>query len=153
MKVNIRLEKGCKEPHVEIFTDTVTDDVKSLADRIANLSTSTLTVYRDDEAFILHQENIIRFYTESKKTYAETNDGTFMVKQPLCKIEEELSEDLFIRVSQSEIVSLGNIESMSIDIMGTVTVRLDNGTSSVVSRRNVTSIKNALEIKGKVRHS
>jgi len=55
-------------------------------------------------------------------------------------LEEKLSSD-FIKINQSCIVNIKKIEKFSASIYGTLNIKLKNGYSDYVSRRNMKKIK------------
>ena len=53
---------------------------------------------------------------------------------------------LFIRISKSEIVNLKMVDSLDLSFIGTICIKLKNGTNTYVSRRYVKKIKQILGI-------
>ena len=58
--------------------------------------------------------------------------------------EDQLSDDRFVRISQSEIINIQKVKSFDFSIAGTIGVLLDNGESTFVARRRVREVKQAL---------
>ena len=58
--------------------------------------------------------------------------------------EERLDNNLFVRISNSEIVNLKKVKSLDLSFAGTICMELSNGDVSYVSRRYVSKIKKIL---------
>ncbi|MCG7345479.1 LytTR family transcriptional regulator DNA-binding domain-containing protein [Sporosarcina sp. ACRSL] len=144
MKIEVKIDAAYKEPKVIIITDKITDEVKSMMKRISE--NQKLTVFSEGEAAIVGVDDIIRIYSESKKVYVQTNHDTYSIRMRLYELEEKLSSNQFIRISQSEIINRDYIVSMDINLAGTIGVLLKGNIKTFVSRRFVTKIKKQLGI-------
>ena len=103
-----------------------------------------LVGFREDEAVILSQEEIIRAYAEGGKVLAQTPNGVFLLRQRLYELEQRLDDTRFVRISNAEIVNLSWIRGFDLSFAGTICVRLKNGEETYVSRRYVAKIKQVL---------
>ena len=63
----------------------------------------------------------------------------------LYELEEMLGKH-FARISNSDIVNLKKVKEFNLSIVGTICVKLSNGTVTYVSRRFVSKIKQILGI-------
>ncbi len=144
MQIEVKIDAAYKEPKVIIITDKITDEVKTIMERITDHQ--KLTVFDDREAILLEADEIIRIYTENKKVYVQTKDKTYSIRMRLYELEEKLSTNQFIRISQSEIINRNQIKSMDISLTGTIGVFLEGGIKTFASRRYVSKIKKQLGI-------
>lgn len=144
MKIEVKIDAAYKEPKVIIITDEITDEVKSVMQRISE--TMKLTVFTENEAVIVEVNEIIRIYTESKKVFVQTNQDTYSIRMRLYELEEKLPSNQFIRISQSEIINRNQIISMDVSLAGTIGVSLKGGIKTFASRRYVSKIKKQLGI-------
>lgn len=72
--------------------------------------------------------------------------GEYVLRSRLYELEERLSKELFVRISNSEIVNLKKVEKFDLSLSGTICVVLQDRTVCYVSRRYVAKIKQALGI-------
>ena len=69
----------------------------------------------------------------------------YVVKEPLYKIEEKLDKTRFVRISQSEIVNLKQVEKWSFDGGGIIKIQLKGDIVSYTSRRYAVAIRKVLK--------
>ena len=144
MKIEVKVDEACQETTVVICTNKVTDEIQLLARKLSQDMPQVIAGFREDEAVILTQEEIIRAYAEGGKVLAETPDGDFQLRLRLYELEERLDPKRFVRISNSEIVNLSWIRGFDLSFAGTICVRLKNGKATYVSRRYVAKIKQVL---------
>jgi DNA-binding LytR/AlgR family response regulator len=146
MKVSIQIHEKFKEPQIMICNQTLTDEVKELQESINQVVNKTVTAYTENGVKRLPYEAVIRFYAEKQKVYAQTKEEKYTLHTRLYELEQELSENEFVRISNSEIVNIRKIKSLDTSITGTIKMFLVGEIETYVSRRNVKRIKNALRI-------
>nr|WP_272595724.1 LytTR family DNA-binding domain-containing protein [Paenibacillus apiarius] len=122
------------------MTDEITDIVKLLSES----STDSLAVFSERGVIILECRKIVRIYTERKKVFVQTADGTYTVRSRLYELEEKLNSQLFVRISNSEIINIKMIINMDISITGTIGILLRGDIKTYASRRYVSKIKKLL---------
>lgn len=144
MRIEVKLDAGCEETTVVIHTNRVNDEVQQLVRRLSQDAPQVIVGFREDEAVILTQEEILRAYTEGGKVYAETTQGKFSLRQRLYELEERLDGTRFVRISNSEIIHLGWVRGFDLSFSGTICVRMKNDAVTYVSRRYVAKIKQVL---------
>ena len=59
-------------------------------------------------------------------------------------LEEQLREQKFVRISNSELVNVQQIEKLDMSYAGTIQMKMRNGDVTYVSRRFVRKIKEVL---------
>lgn len=146
MKVEITIDPTYKEPKVIILTDKVTDDIEYLMQSITATAESTLLAFSHKGVELIESKEIVRIYTERKKVFVQTISGVYTVRFRLYELEEKLNPQMFIRISNAEMVNRYMIKHMDISKTGTIGVELKNGIKTYASRRYVTKIKKDLGI-------
>ena len=149
MKIEISIDSRLTERKVVIHTEKVDDDITALVERIngnTKENSGAFTAFDDSGALFLSPDEIFRIYSQDKKVFAETNDGTYTLKTRLYELEEALDSRVFMRISNSEIINLRKVKRMDTSITGTICVSMKNGTQTYASRRYVALIRKKLEI-------
>ncbi|MEB2299738.1 LytTR family transcriptional regulator [Lysinibacillus xylanilyticus] len=144
MKVEVSIDPACKEPKVTIHTDKMTDEIENLMQCIASAEMNTLSVLSHRGVEFINCEDIVRIYTEQKKVFVQTMVSIYNVRFRLYELEEKLNTQLFLRISNAEIVNRNMIIHMDISKTGTIGVELKGGIKTYASRRYVTKIKKQL---------
>nr|WP_240464222.1 LytTR family DNA-binding domain-containing protein [Paenibacillus apiarius] len=122
------------------MTDEITDIVKLLSESF----TDSLAVFSERGVNIVESRKIVRIYTERKKVFVQTAHGTYTVRSRLYELEEKLNSQLFVRISNSEIINIKMIINMDISITGTIGILLRGDIKTYASRRYVSKIKKLL---------
>ena len=106
---------------------------------------SELTGYREKEAVRLLLADAFCFAVEYNRVYVYTSEEKLQLKYRLYQLEERLTEN-FVKINQSCIVNIKSIKRFDASIAGTLRVTLKNGYSDYVSRRQLKTVKERLEI-------
>lgn len=146
MEVEIKLDKSCTVPKIVIYTDSVTEDIKALAEKLSAEDRGVVTAFRENSVKILEPEEIIRIYAYDGKVAAVTEQGEFFLRRRLYELEELLESKKFVRISNSEIINLKRVKEFDLSAAGTICVSLTNSEVTYVSRRYVSKIKKILGI-------
>ncbi|MDM5249079.1 MULTISPECIES: LytTR family DNA-binding domain-containing protein [unclassified Lysinibacillus] len=146
MKVELSIDPTCKEPKVIIHTDKMTDEIEYLMQSIVSSDLNTLSVFSDRGVEFINCGDIVRIYTEQKKVFVQTVVGIYTVRLRLYELEEKLNTQMFVRISNAEIVNRNMIKHMDISRTGTIGVELKGGIKTYASRRYVAKIKKQLGI-------
>ena len=147
MDVEIKLEAGRTTPKVVILTGEVTPALAELAKRLsAGESARFLAGWQGSRVALLPVGEVRRIWAEGQAVLARTERETYVLRARLYELEERLSGSPFLRVSHSEIVNFDHVKSLDLSMAGTISLRLDNGDSAFVSRRNMGRIKSYLGI-------
>ncbi len=157
IKISIVPDRSCTEPEVIIKTGSRSPDVEKIINAIEQCMEEEyprITVYNDDQVFLVNQWDITRVYTENRRLLVCTDTGTYVAKGSLTDMESLLGEDHFIRISRFEVVNLKKVSSFDLSISGTIRVQFIDGSETYVARRYVRDIsdKLALKKKGGERH-
>ena len=144
MQVEIKIDDNCIEPRVIIITDKVTDEINDILNALSSKTPEVITGFYNDLAEILSPEDIIRIYSEGGKTFAFANKKEYILRQRLYELEEQLTKHGFVRISNSEIINLKKVRNFDLSLSGTICVTLSDNTTTYVSRRYISRIKQVL---------
>ena len=138
MQVEIKIDPSCTEPKVWILTDSITEEVERIVEKISENPPQILSGCKDDKFEVLEPGSLIRVYANAGKVFAVTKNGEYMLRLRL------YDPRFFVRISNSEILNLKQIRTFDLSFTGTICVKLSDGTVSYVSRRYVPKIKKIL---------
>lgn len=144
MKVEIIIDETIEETLVKIYSKTYSSKIEKIKNKVLGFSNDLISVFKDDEVFLLDIKEIVRIYAEDKKVYVETSKDKFQTKLKIYELEDRLSSQKFIRISRSEIINLSFVDMLDLSFVGTIAVKLKNGKVSYVSRRNLKNFKEAV---------
>ncbi len=146
MQIEVKIDSSCIEPKVIILTAAMTEDVKAILSKLSEQTSQILSGSRDNKIEVIDQADLIRIYASAGKVFAVTHKGEYALRLRLYEIEERLPPYQFVRISNSEIINLKNVNNFDLSLTGTICVKLTNGTSTYVSRRYVSKLKKILGI-------
>ena len=105
-----------------------------------------ITVFKDENIKLLDPTDIYRIYSSNGKVLVETKNDIFNVKSRLYEMEQKMDKEKFVRISNSELINLKKVKELDINIAGTIKITFLNETTTYVSRRLVSKIKQLLEL-------
>ncbi len=146
MRIEIKIDQTCEELKVIVITDKMTEKVNEVVKKLSEQTPQILAGFRNGRLEVLDKQDIIRIYAALGKVYAVTDVGEYTLKARLYELEERLESDCFVRISNSEIIHLKKVKGFDLSFAGTICVTLSNGTTTYVSRRYVSKIKQVLGI-------
>ena len=146
MQTEIKIDEDQKEPKVIIITNKITEEINLLVQKISAHKTSVISGLRNDSWEILEPSDIVRIFSGNQKVFVVTKNGEYTTKIRLYEFEDILDNRRFIRISNTEILNLKMVKNFDLSFSGTICVTLLDGTSSYVSRRYVSKIKQSLGI-------
>lgn len=146
MQVEIKIDSSYIDPKVIILTASMTEDVSSIVKRLSEDASQIISGYKDGKIEVLEQTDLIQIYASSGKVFAVTQKGEYVLRLRLYEIENRLPSDQFIRISNSEIVNLKEVDNFDLSFTGTICVKLSNGMTTYVSRRYVPKLKKILGV-------
>ena len=144
MKLLFDIQEKYREIEIHICSDRRSQEALGLRDLLEGLLFTKLTVYRNQETKSVSSYEIVRIYSENKKVYVRTKEESFEVRDRLYVLEDVLREKGFVRISNSEIVNISQIEKLDMSYAGTIKMYMKNGDETFVSRRYVSRIKEVL---------
>lgn len=146
LQVQIKIDGSYKEPTVIILTASMTEEVNRIVKKLSENNSQIIAGSNEEKIKVLEQDDLIRIYAGNSKVFAVTRDGEYTLRLRLYEVEERLSPNQFIRISNSEIINLKKVIHFDLSFSGTICVKLTNGTTTYVSRRYVPKIKKILGI-------
>ena len=146
VQVEIKIDSSCTEPKVIILTNSVTEDVNNIVKKISEDVPQVISGSKDEKIEVIEEAQLIRVYANAGKIFAVTKKGEYTLRLRLYEIEKRLNPYQFVRISNSEIINLKQVQHFDLSFTGTICVRLSNGTITYVSRRYVPKIKKILGI-------
>ena len=135
MKVEVRLDDKCEETTVTITAQAMTEEVNELLSRLSNQYPSLITGFLDDRLVVIEASEIIRVYASRQKVFIIAEACEYTTRLRLYQLEERLSGNGFVRISNFEIINLKKIRDFDLSFAGNICVRFRNGTTTYVSRR------------------
>ncbi len=144
MKIKYIIGDKYPEPEVHLCVKEKNREAEGIYEAIEKLFELRIVGYRGQESELLSPTQMIRIYSENKKVYVRTAEDCYEVKDRLYVLEEQLHEQKFVRISNSELVNVQQIEKLDMSYAGTIQVRMKNGDVTYVSRRFVRKIKEVL---------
>ena len=146
MKVEVNIDKNCKETKIVIYAKSVEDKIIKLVETLQIKESQQLNGFKDNELYLLNQENVETFYTENGKVFARENNNIYLIKKRLYELEEILNSDKFVRISNSEIVNMKKVKKLNFKLTGTIVLYFTNDNKTYVSRRYLKKIKEYLGV-------
>ena len=143
MNIRIIIDKN-REEEILIYAHEKNGLISEI-ERLVYESTTELIGYKDNEAKKLNLLNVNCFISENNRVFAVT-DEKLQVKLRLYQIEEKLDEN-FIKINQSCIANIRQIEKVEATFSGSLTVVFKNGYREYISRRNLKCVKERLGVK------
>lgn len=144
MKFNIFIDEN-EDEKIDIFAHSQYPWIEELR-KIVQADNNWVLGYKEEEILKLSLSDIYCFTIENSKLYVYTKDSKFLIKERLYQIEEFLNSN-FMKVNQSTIVNINQIEKFTVSFGGTLKVVLKNSFSDYVSRRQIRAVKERMGIK------
>ncbi len=146
MQVEVKIDSEYLEPKVIIITASMTEEVNALLAKLSEHTPQVISGSREDKIEVLDPAELIRVYANSGKVYAVTEKGKYVLRLRLYEAEQRLDPHQFVRISNSEIISLKKVVNFDLSFTGTICVKLRGGEVTYVSRRYVSKIKEILGV-------
>lgn len=142
MKISTNISNEFKEISVIINAPEMTEMVQDIIKHISSINTniSQIIASKNNNIYFIDLNNIICFFSKDSNNYLKTKDDTYIIKSALYQLEEQLSTSNFIRISNSCIINLKQVDFFDVSIIGNIFVKLKDGTKEKVSKRNLSKI-------------
>lgn len=146
MKVNLFVSRDIDEPHADIHTNELTENVtKAISILESDESNDMIAVKKGSDIAFLEFDEIFMFRVEDKQVKVFTQDNEYLIKKPLYQVEEQLSGD-FVRISKTTIINIRKIGRVAPSLKGMMFIELKNGLKDNISRKYLPDFKNALDL-------
>ena len=150
MNIKVRTNISNEYENIEIVINAPekTTQVLDIENDLLRISSNTIEKVigmQGNDIFIINVSDVITFYSEEKSNFCKTKDGIFKIKEKLYYLEENLLQKSFIRISNSVIVNIDKVKCFNTDIIGSIFVKLNDGTEEYVSKRRVSDVMKFLK--------
>ncbi len=143
MKCEIVIDRDQEEKVVVYVKEEspLTDEIR----RLVEGHPAGLIGYRDKEMVPLQPADIVCVTVSDNRVYAVLPSDRLMLKERLYVLEGKLPP-YFVKINQSCLANLKQIERFDASLSGTLQVRFKNGYTDYVSRRQLKFIKERIGI-------
>ena len=145
VKVRFIKDYGAKDIEITIKASEKNAEVDKIISFIEKENKSVLVCDSLVKGERIDLNEVVIITRGGRYTAVKTLTDEFVLNEPLYKIEEKLDKDLFVRISQSEIVNLRYVERWAFDGGGIIRIELTGGIKSYTSRRYAVEIKKILK--------
>ncbi|WP_298525013.1 LytTR family DNA-binding domain-containing protein [uncultured Methanobrevibacter sp.] len=146
MKVNLFVSRDIENPHADIHTNELTENISKAINILESEDQSEmLAVNNGSDITLLELKDIYMFCVEDRKVKVYAENDEYMIKKPLYQVEEGLNGD-FVRVSKTTIVNLKKIKRVAPSLRGMMFIELKNGLKDNISRKYLPDFKRALDL-------
>ena len=148
MEIEVKIDEKCNGPKIIIVTNKMDEQINEIITKLSEKKSKLITVFKDENIKLLDPTDIYRIYSSNGKVLVETKNDIFNVKSRLYEMEQKMDKEKFVRISNSELINLKKVKELDINIAGTIKITFLNETTTYVSRRLVSKIKQLLELWG-----
>lgn len=146
MKVNLFVSRDIDQPHADIHTNELTDNISKAINILESEDQSEmLAVKKGSDITLLELKDIFMFRVEERQVKVFTENSEYMVKKPLYQVEEGLTND-FVRISKTTIINLKKVRRVAPSLGGMMFIELKNGLKDNISRKYLPDFKKALDL-------
>lgn len=153
IKIRTNISNEFEEASITIDAPELSDEIQNLIKYISNINTipNQIVVNKDNKIYFIELERVICFFSKDKYTYVRTGEETYKIRYRLYELEDIFKEKDFVRISDSCIININQVDCFDTSILGTVLVRLKDETQETVSKRNVAQIMRLLKEMGNLK--
>ena len=146
MKVDLFFSRDISEPHAEIHTNELTDNIQQAITLLEDDSKmDMLAVKKGKDISFLNFDEIFMIRVEDKQVNVYTQDDKYLIKKALYQVEESLNPS-FVRISKTTIVNIKKIDRVAPSLKGMMFIMLKNGLKDNISRKYLPEFKKALDL-------
>lgn len=153
IKINTNISSEFKETSITINAPELSEEIQNLIQYISNINAvpNQIVANKNNQIYFIDLEKVICFFSKDKYNYVRIKEGTYKIKYKLYELEEIFKQKDFIRISNSCIININQVECFDTSILGTVLVKLKDNTQETVSKRNVAPIMKLLKERGNLK--
>ena len=134
MKIKVNVDTSLDDIVVKISTPSMSDEIDTIIRKLSKNSL-ILTGINGEKTYLINENEIQVIYSENKKVYASTEDMNLKLNYRLYELEDILDKSKFIRVSNSAIINIYQVDNFEATINVKVTIHMKNGMKEYISRR------------------
>ena len=153
IKINKNISNEYKEISITINAPELSNEVQNIIKYVSNVDVNKerIIANKNNEIYFINLSDIICIFSKEKYNYIRTVKGEYKIKYKLYEIEEIYKDRDFIRISNSCIINMNKVECFDTSMLGSILVKLKDGTQEVVSKRNVARIMKMLKERGSLK--
>lgn len=153
MKINTNISSEFKETSITINAPELTKEIQNLLQYVSHINEmpNQIMASENNKIYFIDLERVICFFSKDKYNYVRVKEGTYQIKQKLYELEDSLRGKDFIRISNSCLIHINQVECFDTSVLGTILVRLKDGTQETVSKRRVGQIMKLLRERGNLK--
>ena len=144
MKIKYDIQEKYEEIEIHLCNRERSAELLEVRGLLENILGTQIKVHKNQEYKAVVPAEIVRIYSQNKRVYVRTQDECYEVNDRIYALEEQLQDRGFVRISNSELVNIRQIEKMDMSYAGTIKMLLKNGDETYVSRRYMKKIKDVL---------
>ncbi len=147
MKIKFEIDNSLDDMEIIIRSNKVdkeSEDILSILENYKKDNKNIILGYRDYDIAPIDVNDIYYFSANEKKVFLITNKGVYETKMRLYELENY--NENFLRISNSEIVSVKEIDKLDLKYSGTIMFLMKNGDELYASRRRISKIKEYFNI-------
>ena len=147
IKINTNISSEFEDTSITINAPELSDEIQNILKYVSNINTTPTQIVatEDNKIYFVDLDKVICFFSKDKYNYAKTKEGIYKIKYKLYELEEIFKSRDFMRISNSCIINIKQVECFDTSILGTVIVKLKDNTQEKVSKRNFMQIKKLLD--------
>ena len=146
MKVDLFFSRDISEPHAEIHTNELTDNIhQAIALLEDDSKMDMLAVKKGKDISFLDFDEIFMIRVEDKQVIVYTQEDKYSIKKALYQVEESLNPS-FVRISKTTVVNIKKIDRVAPSLRGMMFIMLKNGLKDNISRKYLPEFKKALDL-------
>ena len=144
MRVDLFFSRDITEPHAEIHTNELTENIQHAINLLEDDSKSNmLAVKKGKDITFLDFDEIFMIRVEDKQVKVYTENNEYQVKKALYQVEESLNQN-FVRISKTTLVNIKKIDRVAPSLKGMMFIMMKNGLKDNISRKYLPEFKEAL---------
>ena len=153
IKINTNISSEFKETSVTINAPELTKEIQSLIQYASHINEmqNQIMASENNKIYFIDLERVICFFSKDKYNYVRVKEGAYKIKQKLYELEDILRKKDFVRISNSCLIHINQVECFDTSVLGTILVRLKDGTQETVSKRRVAQIMRLLRERGSLK--
>jgi len=144
VKIKYDIQERYDEIEIHLCNRERSAELLEVRELLENILGTQIKVYKNQEHKTVVPAEIVRIYSQNKRVHVRTQDECYEVNDRIYVLEEQLQDRGFVRISNSELVNIRQIEKMDMSYTGTIKMLLKNGDETYVSRRYMRKIKEVL---------
>lgn len=153
IKINTNITSEFEETSITINAPELSTEVQNIINYVSNINTipAQIVANENNKIYFIDLERVICFFSKDKYNYVRVKEGTYKIRYKLYELEEIFKEKEFVRISNSCIINIKQVECFDIGMLGTILVKLKDNTQETVSKRNYAQVKKILKERGNIK--